>query len=355
MRFHLILLAIMTPVFMIAQVPDFVPEDGLVAWYPFNGNANDESGNGHDGVVHNLTITPDRFNNPGAAFLWPSNSNGSNYIDIGNLSPEVPESITISIWFYADGGFIEPRLISRGEGGILTKTTSNSDRQYYINWCGACFCPLEHSISSLEWHHLVFSSNCQNEARLYVDGELIQNLTLEGGDLDVSIFGDWNIGRKAIAAYDAWGGMIDDVGIWNRSLTEAEVASLFNAELVIEGCTDPFACNYDIETDSDDGSCLYADNCGVCGGDNTTCTGCMDTTACNFDESALVEGECIYPIMGEDCGAGAVACGEGQIWIPETQQCLTISLFDSDFDGCVTGSDLLDFLSAFGYCLDTVD
>ena len=32
-----------------AQVPDYVPTEGLVAWYPFNGNANDESGNGYDG------------------------------------------------------------------------------------------------------------------------------------------------------------------------------------------------------------------------------------------------------------------------------------------------------------------
>ena len=37
-----------------AQVPDYVPTEGLVAWYPFNGNANDESGNGHHGEEYGI-------------------------------------------------------------------------------------------------------------------------------------------------------------------------------------------------------------------------------------------------------------------------------------------------------------
>ena len=40
------------------------------------------------------------------------------------------------------------------------------------------------------------------------------------------------------------------------------------------GCTDPAACNFDPAATTDDGSCLLADTCGVCGGDNTTCSGC---------------------------------------------------------------------------------
>ena len=82
--------------------------------------------------------------------------------------------------------------------------------------------------------------------------------------------------------------------------------------------------------------------------------GCTDPFACNYNPDAVCDdGSCIYPVFNNDCEAGAAACGDGQVWIVETQECLTISLFDSDFDGCVTGSDLLDFLSAFGYCLDS--
>jgi len=43
------------------QIPSNVPKSGLVAWYPFNGNANDESGNGLNGKVDKAILTKDRF------------------------------------------------------------------------------------------------------------------------------------------------------------------------------------------------------------------------------------------------------------------------------------------------------
>lgn len=42
------------------DLPAYVPTNGLVAYYPFNGNANDESGNGHHGTVNGATLTSDR-------------------------------------------------------------------------------------------------------------------------------------------------------------------------------------------------------------------------------------------------------------------------------------------------------
>ena len=46
-----------------AQIPSYVPTDGLVGWWPFNGNANDESGNGNDGVVNGAILANDRNGN----------------------------------------------------------------------------------------------------------------------------------------------------------------------------------------------------------------------------------------------------------------------------------------------------
>lgn len=60
------------------------------------------------------------------------------------------------------------------------------------------------------------------------------------------------------------------------------------------GCTDSSACNYSPEAIEDDGSCLYFDDCMVCGGDNSTCGGCTDASACNYDETAVIDdGSCI--------------------------------------------------------------
>ena len=55
-----------------AQVPDYVPTDGLVAWYPFNGNANDESGNGNDLFTFEVTYVDDYDGNTSSAAAFPN-------------------------------------------------------------------------------------------------------------------------------------------------------------------------------------------------------------------------------------------------------------------------------------------
>ena len=92
---------------------------------------------------------------------------------------------------------------------------------------------------------------------------------------------------------------------------------------VTEGCMDSEACNYNPEANSDDGSCTYPeenfdcdgncaveidcqgvcggdaviDGCGECGGDESSCTGCMDDTALNYDPEATIGCDdcCEYP------------------------------------------------------------
>ena len=47
-----------------------ITTEGLVAYYPFNGNANDESTDGHDGTVYGATLTTDRFGNSNSAYSF---------------------------------------------------------------------------------------------------------------------------------------------------------------------------------------------------------------------------------------------------------------------------------------------
>ena len=58
--------------------------------------------------------------------------------------------------------------------------------------------------------------------------------------------------------------------------------------LDIEGCTDEIACNYDPFATLENDSCLEDDNCGVCGGDDSSCTGCTELTACNYDSQNTI-------------------------------------------------------------------
>jgi hypothetical protein len=65
-------------------------------------------------------------------------------------------------------------------------------------------------------------------------------------------------------------------------------------ELEVLGCTDNAACNFNINATENDGSCLSLDACGVCGGDNSTCSGCTNPDADNYDATAIIDdGSCI--------------------------------------------------------------
>jgi len=107
------------------------------------------------------------------------------------------------------------------------------------------------------------------------------------------------------------------------------------------GCIVEQACNYNPEATNDDGSCAYPDDCGVCGGDNSSCLGCTVPQACNFDSDALIDdGSCDFCF-----------CGPGTAWDNLSEQCLIVNgSSDIDGDGCTNLSDLLDLLSDYGIC-----
>ena len=70
--------------------------DGLVAYYPFNGNANDESGNGRDGIVFGATLTEDQAGQANSAYEFDGIDD---YISFGSSFPDMDE-MTLSIWLY---------------------------------------------------------------------------------------------------------------------------------------------------------------------------------------------------------------------------------------------------------------
>jgi hypothetical protein len=83
-----------------SQVPDYVPTNGLVGYWPFNGNANDESGTGNNGTVNGAILDVDRFGNADSAY----NFDGlSNFIEIPSSSSlQVNSAYTISAWVFID-------------------------------------------------------------------------------------------------------------------------------------------------------------------------------------------------------------------------------------------------------------
>lgn len=72
--------------------------NGLVAYFPFNGNANDASGNGHNGTVYGATLTTNRFGNPNGAYYFDGSSA---YITAPFTNTVFTADFTASVWFKA--------------------------------------------------------------------------------------------------------------------------------------------------------------------------------------------------------------------------------------------------------------
>ena len=88
----LILLLVINSALLIAQIPT----NGLVAWYPFNGNANDSSGNGNHGTNNGATLTTDRFGNANSAYTF--DGKGNDITSGSSTTLAINMYATISAW-----------------------------------------------------------------------------------------------------------------------------------------------------------------------------------------------------------------------------------------------------------------
>ena len=224
---------------LLAQaIPSYVPGNGLVAWWPFSGNAGDSSGNQNHGIVHGATLTTDRNGHPNSAYLFVPGQ----WITIQNSpSISVQQSITISIWFYMDGGGCNPRLFEINEnlnscGGYIISFngTSNVERTLHAIGFGSCTSGIgfsnQNPIPALSWQHLAMTIDGVNGiGKLYRNGHLLQ--TVSGSPIPVFSYNNpLTIGNINPGRCDWWGGKIDDFGICNRVLSDTEISNLYQAQ-----------------------------------------------------------------------------------------------------------------------------
>ena len=102
MKKLLLFLTVFSATLLTAQnIPSYIPTNGLVAWWPFNGNADDESGNGNNGTAHNSpSIAADRFGNDSSAynFDWSSITGYGTWQKIELPTIVTSNSYTVNIW-----------------------------------------------------------------------------------------------------------------------------------------------------------------------------------------------------------------------------------------------------------------
>jgi hypothetical protein len=227
-----------------AQVPAYVPTDGLVGWWPFNGNANDESGNGNDGVmVGGISNADDRFGNSSSAFLFDGISG---YIDLPSLNNQPYTPITYSAWVIVNSYFPSSfghkfrSIIGRNTAFVLENgvigfyADNNANGGSYDNnftmWRGGGQTgptPFSDSLPLLnEWTHIAYTQNAEGDWKWYINGILTNsgNFTDLQNDYNYFQIGGCN---NSTGNY-FWNDKLDDIGLWNRALTEQEIQNLYS-------------------------------------------------------------------------------------------------------------------------------
>ena len=225
-----------------AQVPNYVPTNGLVGWWPFNGNANDESGNGNNGIVNGATLTTDRNGNINSAYSFDGNSN----ISLNNVSLSNVIKYSYTGWFKKASTTINQgaNIISmsnpcNGPGGLRVGIGGNNQFCFGAEF-QSCSSVWQYSqnqnYSDNTWHFFaaVYDGNIgqiqSSELILYIDGVLIPQTPFTQGNTGNVIAPINNLGIIAlIGGLDGIIRDIDDIGIWNRALTDCEIQNLYNS------------------------------------------------------------------------------------------------------------------------------
>lgn len=210
-----------------------IPTNGLVAYYTFNGNANDISGNGSNGTAVSTNPTSDRFGNSNSAYSF----DGSNsYIDA--VIPNIPNSNssrTISGWFKTDNAFTDsnkPEICIFNYGALanLQRLSLSIYSKGYLNiTTGPNF-----SSNDFYLNNFNYADNSWYFFTLTYDGETIsiyinsQLLYKNAVKLNTTTNNFFRIGQRIPdAVNEAFKGKIDDIGIWNRVLTQEEISALY--------------------------------------------------------------------------------------------------------------------------------
>ena len=278
-----------------AQLPSYLPPNGLVAWYPFNGNANDESGNGNDGVVNGATLAVDRFGLTHKAYQFDGIDD---FIEVPVQQQSI-SSYAIMCWFkfptspisgdykalvQASGGYPNSQysLSLQMSANPLFPNQADNKISVSINGPGVFNGRISNSTYNDDvWHCLVGVWDAPDGAqtsssfvKMYLDGALINESTtaVDYGSVltPVSGYGNTLIGMmNHLIGGRYYQGGIDDIAIYNRALSAAEVTALYTATPTNTGggatstSPAPPGIPYQAEVRSDNGEVLANANVNV--------------------------------------------------------------------------------------------
>ncbi len=225
-----------------AQVPSYVPTNGLVAYYPFNGNANDASGNGNNGTVNGATLTTDRFGNINSTYLF---KNKTDFIDLTgkNIAGVGNSQRSIFIWVKTNDSTQYMRLISTGTsaaGQAFNIILMYNGVPVVMGYHPSDYLPNTGlHIADNQWHQVGVTYDGAF-IKIYVDG-VLQNSSnqflttglVPGGIISYNTSGNNNYfgapNDPGLSNINRFTGSLDDIAIYNRALSATEIQNLYNS------------------------------------------------------------------------------------------------------------------------------
>ncbi len=210
--------------------------DGLISYYPFDGNADDVVGGNNGTPMNGAMLTNDRKGNPESAYLF----DGSD--DFIKLSKHLNDFTiaSISVW-------VKYTKTSNQVGNIITDANTESGNDFRLdvrntgigvvaNKGNALLnMPNGTAVTELNlkdaWHHIVWTMD-STESKIYVDGNLKSTIEKNGSNVgyhsDYAVIGTFYKNTDSFQFKNWFQGSIDELRIYNKVLTQAEVTSLFN-------------------------------------------------------------------------------------------------------------------------------
>jgi hypothetical protein len=203
--------------------------DSLVAYYPFNGNANDESGNINNGTIFNASIDMDRYGNPNSSLFFA----GDGYVEginPGNNLPKGNSPRSFTAWI--NTGVSNPNGSNIFHYGTSEAAPTNfhflaTSTAGLGNGYGYGIVYGSTNVADGFWHFVagVYEGGTERNTQIYVDGKLdgIGQITTEPNTV---LNSKWSIG-KFMSGFSSFSGYVDEIKVYNEVLSDEEIWNLY--------------------------------------------------------------------------------------------------------------------------------
>ena len=207
-------------------------EQGLVAYYPFNGNADDMSGHGNNGTVQGAQLCPDRNGNDNAAYYF----DGNDYIEVAPSDSLFFNTISISTWLKLDTTIGPNIIVSKWDDHAFEHTftlkdwNQNSKLAFELSQGNHNDLGYHDSVADLPIDEWVFVTAVfdNSSMSLYFNGVFDSSTAVSGSisnhDIPMLIGALMSASGSTGEYFD---GVIDELRIYNRALSQDEIMSLY--------------------------------------------------------------------------------------------------------------------------------